>query len=310
MVVACPKCKMKLKVSDEKISPEGSRFKCPKCSIVLMVKKPQLKAKPQENKVIAAHENPSVLERISSVLTQSGYTVITSQDGIDTMIKAVKELPFLAILDVALPKIYGFEVCKRLKEREETKEIKVILISSIYDKTRYRREPMSLHGADDYIEEHQIEQLLIEKVIALKGAPPRREEYLEQPKEKDAEIPTPAPTSTIEEQPKEKEEEYIIKSPQSVVPDVAKMAVKGIDEGIEKARRLARTIVSDIYLYSSTKMEESIKKNSFYSDFATEIKEGKKLYDDRVPLEVRNKGDFFREAIENFIENKKKALKS
>ncbi len=53
-------------------------------------------------------------------------------------------------------------------------------------------------------------------------------------------------------------------------------------------------------------MEESIKKNSFYAEFATEIKEGKKLYDDRIPVEVRNKGDFFREAIENFIEKKKK----
>jgi len=268
VVVACPKCKMKLKVADEKISTEGSRFKCPKCSTLLMIKRPQLQAKPQENKIIAAHENPSVLERVSSVLTQSGYTVITSQDGIDTMIKSVKELPFLVILDVALPKIYGFEVCKRLKEREETKDIKVILISSIYDKSRYRREPMSLHGADDYIEEHQIEQLLTEKVAVLKGSPPGREELPEHPvAEKPA--PTPAPTPTMEKLPKEQEEEYIIKSPDPVIPDAAKIAVKGTDEGIEKARRLARTIVSDIYLYSSAKMEGSIKKNSFYAEFAT-----------------------------------------
>lgn len=302
MVVACPKCKMKLKVADEKISPEGSRFKCPKCSIILMVKKPLIQARPQQNKIIAAHENPSVLQRVSAVLTQSGYSVITSQDGIDTMIKAVKELPFLVILDVALPKIYGFEVCKRLKEREETKDIKVILISSIYDKTRYRREPISLHGADDYIEEHQIEHLLTEKIDSLKGIAPK-EGIPWQPKEKAAEKPYP----TIEESPKEKNvEEYIIKTPASVISTTALSAEKATDEGVEKARRLARTIVSDIYLYSSAKMEEAIKKNSFYTEFATEIKEGKKLYDDRVPVEVRNKGDFFREAIENFIEKKKK----
>ena len=117
-----------------------------------------------------------MVEKMSNFLTKKGYTVITSNDGIDTMIKAIKELPFLALLDVALPKIYGFELCKRLKERPETKDIKVILICSIYDKTRYRREPNSLHGADDYIEEHHIEDLLMEKIEALQGIKEKEKE--------------------------------------------------------------------------------------------------------------------------------------
>ena len=78
---------------------------------------------------------------------------------------------------------------------------------------------------------------------------------------------------------------------------------------MEKAKRLARTIIADIYLYSSTKMEEAIKKNTFYTEFASDIKEGTKLYNGRVSQEVKNKGDFFREAIENFMENKKKTIK-
>ena len=182
MIVGCPKCKTKLKVADEKLKPEGVRFKCPKCSTVLLVKKPAVQIKPLENKLIVAHENPAIVERINKLLTQKGYAVIVSYDGIDTMIKAIKELPFLAILDVALPKIYGFEVCKRLKERAETKAIKVILISSIYDKTRYRREPISLYGADDYIEEHEIEDLLMDKIDVLRGVKPK-EEIAEKPKE-------------------------------------------------------------------------------------------------------------------------------
>lgn len=40
MVVACPKCKSRLKIADEKVSSQGSRFKCPKCATVLLVKKP------------------------------------------------------------------------------------------------------------------------------------------------------------------------------------------------------------------------------------------------------------------------------
>ena len=79
-----------------------------KCSAVLLVKKPAVQIKPLEGKVIVAHEDPAIVEKMSNFLRKKGYAVITSQDGIDTMIKAIKELPFLAFLDVALPKIYGF----------------------------------------------------------------------------------------------------------------------------------------------------------------------------------------------------------
>ncbi|MEK6582216.1 MAG: response regulator [Nitrospirota bacterium] len=304
MIVGCPKCKTKLKVADEKLTPEGVRFKCPKCSTVLLVKKPAVQIKPLENKLIVAHENPAIVERINKLLTQKGYAVIVSYDGIDTMIKAIKELPFLAILDVALPKIYGFEVCKRLKERAETKAIKVILISSIYDKTRYRREPISLYGADDYIEEHEIEDLLMDKIDVLRGVKPK-EEIAEKPKEpvfekpqQKVEMPAPLKVETT----------LKAAAPQAAPPPKPEIKVEA-DEAVEKARRLARTIISDIYLYSSSKMENAIKNNNFYTVFASEVKEGTKLYDGRIPQEVRNKGNFFREAIDNFIENKKKVLK-
>ncbi len=303
MVVICPKCKLKLKVADEKLTPEGVRFKCPKCSTVLLVKRPAVQIKPLENKVIVAHEDPKIVERISKALTQKGYTVITAHDGIETMIKAVKELPFLAILDVALPKIYGFEVCKRLKERAETKEIKVILISSIYDKTRYRREPISLHGADDYIEEHHIEELLIDKIDVLKGVK-TKEEVVEKPKEPVFERPQPKVEMPVKEEPPV----HAAVPPRITVPPKEEIKVEA-DEAVEKARRLARTIISDIYLYSSTKMEKAIKSNTFDSEFASELREGQKLYNGRVSQDVKNKGNFFREAIDNFIENKKKTLK-
>lgn len=306
MVVGCPKCKIKLKVADEKLTPEGIRFKCPKCSTVLLVKKPAVQIKPLENKIIVAHENPAIVERINKLLTQKGYSVIVSYDGIDTMIKSVKELPFLAILDVALPKIYGFEVCKRLKERAETKAIKVILISSIYDKTRYRREPTSFHGADDYIEEHEIENLLMDKIDVLRGVKPK-EEIAEKPKEPVVEKPQPKVEMPV---PPKVEAALKAAAPQAAPPPPPKPEIKvEADEAVEKARRLARTIIADIYLYSSAKMEEAIKNNNFYTVFAAEVKEGTKLYDGRISPEVRSKGNFFREAIDNFIENKKKVLK-
>jgi response regulator RpfG family c-di-GMP phosphodiesterase len=294
VVVICPKCKIRLKVDEGKLKEEGSRFKCPKCSTFLLVKKPAILPKKaiDKNKVLIAHSNPAIIDEAISILTKSGYQIITSSDGIDAMVKAVNGLPFLAMVEVSLPKIFGFEICKRLKSRAETKEMKFILVSSIYDKKRYKREPVSLYDADDYIEEHSISEHLLEKINALR--------YIKaEEKEKKVEKQPPEPIMEKMEQKAE--------PPPQIKPE-AIAERPPVEERIERAKRLARAIMSDIYLYNSAKVEESIRNNNFYYAFAAEIKEGLKLYENRIAQEVRAQGDFFREAIENFIASKKKGM--
>ena len=80
------------------------------------------------------------------------------------------------------------------------------------------------------------------------------------------------------------------------------------DEKIERAKRLARTIVSDIYLYNTPKAETAIRNGTFHAAFAPELKEGLKLYEHRIAQEVRDKGDFFKDTVREFIDNKKKSL--
>ena len=295
MVVSCPKCKTKLKVNEEKISPEGTRFKCPKCSAVLSVRKPAAPARKNLDSatILVAHENQEAVQKIVSILSAGGYKTVISSDGIDTMVKALKLLPFLVIAEVALPKIYGFEVCKRLKSRAETKEIKFILLPSIYDKKKYRRDPVSLYGADDYLEEHELAEHLIERINALKGIPPetKKAEQPAQPEIKEPPVPKPLP---VEEPPVK-----------AVVPPPAKGSE---EEKIERARRLARTIINDIYLYNTAKVDDAVRHNTFLAVFTAELKEGQKLYDSRIPQEIRNIDNYYKEAIDNFIASKKKSL--
>ena len=301
VVVVCPKCKTKLKVDDAKLSPQGSRFKCPKCSTVLAVKKPVVQEKKalDEKKALVAHSNPSVADTVKTLLAGQGYTILSSADGIDTMVKALRELPWLGIIEVALPKIYGFEVCKRLKSRPETKEMKLILVPSIYDKTKYRREPVSLYGADDYIEEHDLSTRLIEAVSRIKNGSPTETEPPEQK-------PGPTTPAAPDIPPAGKKPEPALGQPEA---PAAKVSTDGkVDELTEKARRLARTIINDIYLYNSAKVDEAVRRDNFYAVFSAEVKEGKKLYDNRIPQETRNKADFYKEAIDNFLTAKKKGL--
>jgi predicted Zn finger-like uncharacterized protein len=305
VVVVCPKCKTRLKVDEARLSPQGSRFKCPKCSTVLVIKKPAI----QENKsldrkkILVAHSSTSVVDNVKNLLAGEGYTVITSADGIDAMVRALKELPSFGIIEVALPKIYGFEVCKKLKSRPETKEMKLILVPSIYDKTKYRREPVSLYGADDYIEEHDLSVRLIDAINRIKsGVPAETEKPAIQPQ------PQPVAHRAPEQGPTERHAEAPIRDePAAPVPMPAATDHK-TDESIEKARRLSRTIINDIYLYNSAKVDEAVRRGDFYAVFGSEVKEGFKLYENRIPQETRKKADFYREAIDNFLVAKKKSL--
>ena len=311
MVVICPKCKVKLKVDDAKLSSAGSRFKCPKCSTVLVVKKPaeHIKKILDSTKVLLAHSNTAVLENTRTLLQDQGYKVITSADGIDTMVKALKELPFLAVVEVSLPKIYGFEICKRLKSRAEMKEMKFILVPSTFDKSKYRREPVSLYGADDYIEAHDIPALLIEKINKLVSMPEegaKKSQAAQKgaaPAPETKEIKTEVPGIKPETRPEIRPEVG-----QPPVPPETKPSEAKTDEAIEKARRLSRTIIDDIYLYNSAKVMESIKNGNFFAVFAPELKEGQKLYENRISQEIRNRGNYYRDTIEEFISKKKKEL--
>lgn len=292
MVVICPKCKIKLKVDDTKLSESGSRFKCPKCGAVLLVKKPVAQTqKPVDNgTVLVAHSNPSALSQITTLLNSHGYRTLTATEGIEAMVKAIKDLPFLMILEVGLPKIFGFEVCKRLKLRPETRGMKFILVNSVYDDRRYRRQPESLYEADDYIEEHRLSELLIDSISRIKG----EESGAKTEKPENADQPF--------------QEEKTAQQTKPAAPGNVKPAEAGMDEKIERAKRLARTIVSDIYLYNTPKVETAIINNTFYSVFAAELREGLKLYEHRIAQEVRDRGDFFKETIQDFIDNKKKSL--
>ncbi len=93
-----------------------------------------------------------------------GIDADSAYDGEEALQKIRGIRPDIAIVDVALPKVFGFEVCETVKNDPSLKETKIILLAAIYDKTRYKRNPDSLYGADDYIEKHHIHDRLLNKI--------------------------------------------------------------------------------------------------------------------------------------------------
>ncbi len=65
----------------------------------------------------------------------------------------------------------------------------------------------------------------------------------------------------------------------------------------DEAKRLARTILSDILLYNQAKVKEGIEKDSLFEILTEELAEGKKYYESMVDEEIRTSTNFFNEAV-------------
>lgn len=168
MGVICPGCKIRLKIDKEKHAAKGVMFKCPQCRNVFVLKKTA--ALPGEEihlgKILVAHSDPVVMHKITSLLVGNGYQIVTSSDGIAAIVKVLKEAPFLTIIEEDLPKINGLEVCRRVRSRAEMKEVEFLFVVTAYEE-RYRKF-LPFHGANHYIEDNCISELLIEKINEIK----------------------------------------------------------------------------------------------------------------------------------------------
>lgn len=119
-----------------------------------------LKMEPRkESLIIIVDDNPTNLRVLFNFLNESGFKVLVAKDGFSAIEKIKHASPDLILLDVMMPGIDGFEVCKRLKAEEGVKEIPVIFMTALSESVD-KLKGLAL-GAVDYITKpfHQEEVL-------------------------------------------------------------------------------------------------------------------------------------------------------
>jgi CheY-like chemotaxis protein len=84
---------------------------------------------------------------------------------------AKKYRPEVILTDALMPRLEGREMCRRLKDDPETRDIKVIIMTSLYKGQRYRGEAMSNFGADGYLAKPLDPELLATTLRALAPTP-------------------------------------------------------------------------------------------------------------------------------------------
>ena len=117
--------------------------------------------------VLAADDDEDILELVAFRLERSGYTVLKARDGEEALQVARDSLPDLAVLDVMMPKLDGFEVTRRIRSDGATKDMPVILLTA-------RAQDADVQagfdaGADDYLRKPFSPQELRARVQAILG---------------------------------------------------------------------------------------------------------------------------------------------
>src|SRR4051794_35040225 len=104
---------------------------------------------PRKPRVLIADDNPQGVELLEAYLSECDYDLATAADGEATLQKVQAWQPDLILLDIMMPKLSGFEVCKRLRANPATRAIAVLMITALDQPSDIDRAVDA--GTDDFL---------------------------------------------------------------------------------------------------------------------------------------------------------------
>ena len=310
MIIKCPYCAARFRMDREKLAGKRVTMRCARCRNPFKVELPHSSQThtgeeiQTEKKVcvMIAHSDPELCVTIKELIEAAGFDALLGHNGAEVLAVMDAARPRVAIVDVALQGLYAFEVVEKFRRRPGLADVKVILLSSVYNKAAYKRSPSSLYGADDYIEKHHIPDDLILKINRLlAGAVLATGPTADGEVERSGEQLTPAEGAlqTIDFINAVNEKIQTAEDHEISADDVPER---------DRAERLARVIVSDISLYYQDRIDEGIAKGNWSELLATEIKEARRLFSDRFPSPEIQNNKILEAAFLDLLEKRRREL--
>ena len=101
------------------------------------------------SKILVVDDNVQNLELVVAYLDGQEYEILTAADGVETLETIKDNLPDLILLDVMMPRMSGFECCRKLKSDPETRDIPIIMVTALNEMGDIERGVEC--GTDDFI---------------------------------------------------------------------------------------------------------------------------------------------------------------
>ena len=122
-----------------------------------------------EHTVLLVDDHPQNLELLEIYMEDLPEArVVTATNGLEAMARVAEESPDLILLDIMMPKMSGFEVCKRIKSDPKTRDIIVVMVTALNETSDIERAAEC--GTDDYISKPIDRKALVGLVRSLLAA--------------------------------------------------------------------------------------------------------------------------------------------
>jgi DNA-binding response OmpR family regulator len=121
-----------------------------------------------EPTLLVVDDEPEIAKLVARIFVKRGYRVNTAGDGAEALAAVARDRPDLLILDLNLPKIDGWEVCRRLKGDPATKAIPIIMLTAAHANVDDAEIGLGL-GADEYVAKPFVKAVLLHNVERLLG---------------------------------------------------------------------------------------------------------------------------------------------
>jgi len=275
--------------------------------------------------VLIADPEVETGKKTAQAVASWGLTPILVHDGVEAMMSIQRMLPTAVVMDAALPKMFGFQVCEVVKRNESLRDTKVVLVGAIPHQDRYRRNPSEIYGADSYVEGPDVPDALLSifreaGLPMVGGAPAAKTSRPAPPTEgrqpapaRPAATPASAPVHAPEPEPEfdldfdsSVEEPVAEEPPKSTARPAAPESIESPERTAERERaeRLARIAVSEMVLYQPEKFDQASRNGTLEQALDLEIQEARALLRQRISEEVRAEADFIIEELHRVAQSR------
>jgi CheY-like chemotaxis protein len=101
------------------------------------------------SKVLIADDNQQNCELLEVYLSETGYSMQIAHDGQETLERVADFAPDLILLDIMMPKLSGYEVCQKLKQHEQTRNIPILMVTALNEQGDIEKAIQA--GCDDFL---------------------------------------------------------------------------------------------------------------------------------------------------------------
>jgi CheY-like chemotaxis protein len=242
-------------------------------------------------RVIVAHEADDIRDAALRVVRELGLEGVGVADGESARALALATPPPVAlVVDVGLPRVLAYQLVDEV--RAQKLRVAVILVASVYSRTAYKRRPTSLHGADDYVEQHHLPDQLGEKLLRLlpSGA-------VSAAGAASATAAAQNPVHGIGQNGHKEESERIRRAGEG------RLAFRYVsfDEAVARARKLAEVVVADLLLYAGAEVDGARTRAELERLLGADLEAGRELLALRVPAEIAAAHDYVGAALDAYL---------